>query len=77
MRIKYDQKADAVYIYLSEKKYAYGKDLDDTRHIDYASDDTPIGIELLCVTRGVNPDELPEQDKVIRLLEEKRIRVFA
>ncbi len=77
MKIKYDRAADAVYIYLSDKRYAYGKDLDDSRRIDYAADDTPIGIELLCVTRGVNPDNLPEQDKVIRLLEEKRIRVFA
>jgi uncharacterized protein YuzE len=77
MKIKYDPKADAVYIYLSNKRYAYGKDLDDSRHIDYASDGTPIGIELLCVKKGVNPDDLPEQDKIIRLLEQHRIKVFA
>jgi uncharacterized protein YuzE len=56
MRIKYDRTADAVYVYLSNKKYAYGKDLDDSRRVDYAADDTPIGIELLCVTKGVNSD---------------------
>ncbi|MFH0847286.1 MAG: DUF2283 domain-containing protein [Chloroflexota bacterium] len=77
MRIKYDAQADAVYIYLSDKPYAYGKDLDDSRHIDYAADGTPIGIELLCVKKGVNPEDLPEQAKIIRLLEQNRIKVFA
>lgn len=77
MKIKYDPEADAVYIYLSNKPYAYGKDLDIERRIDYASDDTPIGIELLSVSKGVNPDNLPEQRKVIQLLEGKNFRVFA
>lgn len=77
MKIKHDREADALYIYLSDKLYAYGKDLDDERHIDFASDDTPIGIELLCVSKGVNPDDLPNQEKVIRLLEAKNFKVFA
>ena len=77
MKIKYDPEADAVYIYLSAKTYAYGKDLDDSRHIDYASDGTVIGIELLHVKKGVNPDNLPEQEKVTRLLEHKNIKVYA
>jgi len=77
MRIKYDPDADAVYIYLSDKPYAYGKELGNERRIDYAFDDTPIGIELLCVSKGVNPDDLPEQHRVIELLESKNIKVFA
>jgi len=77
MKIKYDPVADAVYIYLSDKLYAYGRDLDNQRRIDYASDDTPIGIELLSVSKGVNPDDLPEQDKVIALLERDNFKVFA
>jgi len=77
VRIKYDPDADAVYIYLSEKPYAYGIDLDNQRRIDYASDDTPIGVELLCVSRGVNPDDLPQQRRIIELLEDKHIKVFA
>ena len=36
MEFKYDAQADAIYIYLSDKPYAYGKDLDDERRIDYA-----------------------------------------
>lgn len=77
MRMKYDPEADAVYIYLNTKPYAYGKDLDDQRRIDYATDNTPIGIELLCVSRGVDPDDLPEQERITQLLEEKHIKVYA
>lgn len=77
MKIKYDPEADAVYIYLRDAPYAYGKDLDNERRIDYASDNTPIGIELLCVSKGVNPDDLPEQHKIIELLEKSHIKVFA
>jgi len=76
MKIKYDLDADAVYIYLSDKPYAYGRDLDNERRIDYASDDTPIGIELLSVSKGVNPDDLPEQSKVVELLEDRNIKIF-
>jgi len=77
MKIKYDPEADAVYIYLRDAPYAYGKELDNERRIDYAADDMPIGIELLCVGKGVNPDDLPEQDRIIELLENSHIKVFA
>ena len=77
MKMKYDPEADAVYIYLSDAPYAYGKELDSERRIDYATDDTPIGIELLCVSKGVNPDDLPEERKIIELLEKSHIKVFA
>ena len=77
MKIKYDPEADAVYIYLSDKPYAYGKDLDEGRRIDYDSDDEPIGVELLCVSKGVNPDDLPNQAQIIELLEKENIKVFA
>jgi uncharacterized protein YuzE len=77
MRLKYDPEADAVYIYLSDGQYAYGKDLDSQRRVDYDADSTPIGIELLCVSRGVNPDDLPEQGKITEMLAKKHIKVFA
>ncbi len=77
MKINYDPDADAVYIYLSNQPYAYGKDLDNERRIDYSADNTPIGIELLSVSKGVNPDDLPEQDKIIKILEASNIKVFA
>ena len=76
MQFKRDAQADAIYIYLINKPYAYGKDLDDERRIDYASDNTPIGVELLCVSNGVNIDDLPHRDKIVDVLESNEIEVY-
>lgn len=70
MRLKYDhdQQADAIYIHLPRSEsYACGKDLDDERRIDYAADDTPIGVELLCVSNGVSVSGLPNSEEIIKL----------
>lgn len=77
MKFKHDPQADATYIYLSEKPYAYGKDLDDERRIDYASDSVPIGVELLCVSKGVNIHGLPCADEIADLLEDNGIKTYA
>lgn len=71
MNIEYDAQADAVYIQLSDKLYAYGRDLDDSRRIDYSEDGKPIGIELLNVSDGVNASDLPIPDEVIQALIER------
>jgi len=73
----YDQEADAVYITLRDLPYAYGEDIDHERRVDYAANGEPIGVELLCVSDGVNVDDLPEPVTIARLLEEHRIKVFA
>ncbi len=77
MNLNHDKEADAIYITLSDKPYAYGKDLDEERRIDYDADNNPIGIELLCVSTGVNIDELPEQSSIGKILGKKGIKVFA
>jgi len=77
MRLEHDEKANAIYIYLNDKPYAYGKDLDHERRIDYSVDGTPRGVELLCVSEGVNLDDIPQRGKIARLLEGKDIKVFA
>lgn len=83
MKISYDKKADAIYISfigktmgIKDKPYAYGKDLDEERRIDFDSDDNPIGIELLCVSAGVNTDDLPKKTEVERILTSKGIKVL-
>ena len=76
MKFKHDAQADAIYIYLGEKPYAYGKDLDDERRIDYASDNTSIGVELLCVSKGVNLDSLPHIDEIAEVLEAEGIKIY-
>ena len=59
MTIEYDARADALYITLSEKAYSFGKELDASRRIDYAADGTPIGVELLFPSRGLDLHDLP------------------
>jgi len=76
MEFKHDVQADAVYIYFSDKPYAYGRDLDDERRIDYASDNTPIGVELLCVSKGVNLDGLPHVDEIVECMETEGIKIY-
>ena len=76
MKFKHDTQADAVYIYLSDMPYAYGKDLDDERRIDYASYNTPVGVELLCVSMGVNLYGLPRKDETAEILEHNGIRTY-
>ncbi len=76
MEFKRDVEADAIYIHLSNKPYAYGKDLDDERRIDYASDNTPIGVELLNVSKGVNLDGLPHIDEIAEAVETEKIKIY-
>ena len=76
MKFKHDKQADAVYIYFSDKQYAYGKDLDDERRIDYDPDDTPIGVELLCVSKGVNMNGIPRADEIANVLEAEGIKTY-
>ena len=77
MKLRHDQQADAIYIDLSSKPYAYGKDFDDERRIDYASDNSPIGVELLCVSKGVNVADLPRVGEIAEVLQAEGIKIYA
>ena len=77
MKMKYDREADAIYILLSNKPYAYGKDLDNERRIDYDAKDNPRGVELLCVSTGVITDDLPNRAEVELALDDRGIKVYA
>jgi len=72
----YDTEVDAIYVRLSNKPYAYSKEIDEVRHVDYASDGTPIGVELLCVSEGVNVDDLPNSEEIARMLGDKHIKIL-
>ncbi|MBN2239478.1 MAG: DUF2283 domain-containing protein [Dehalococcoidales bacterium] len=75
MKDFYDKKADAIYIELSDKPYAMTKELDETRYIDFADDNTIIGVELLCVSEGVTTGELPERRIIEQVLEKHGIKI--
>jgi len=50
--------------------------LENERRIDYASDNTPIGVELLCVSKGVNLDSLPRIDEIAEVLKSNGINAY-
>ena len=77
MKIKYDKQADAIYIRFSDAPYAYGRDLDNERRIDYDANGEPRGVELLCVSDGVITDGLPRRGEIEQLLEKHHIKMFA
>ena len=77
MRAEYDKRADAIYIYLNDKPVDHTEKLDDLRYIDRAHDNTPIGIELLCVSDGVITNDLPQRAEIEHLLEKHNIKLFA
>lgn len=76
MKYKYDRDADAIYVYLSSDKYSYGEDRDEDRRIDYSSDNKPIGVELLSVSKGVNLDSLPEADEITVILRSEGVTTY-
>lgn len=77
MELKWDRKADAIYIYLSDEPYAHGKNLDPERRIDFNKDGEPIGVELLCVSEGVITDDLPNRAEIERALDDRGIKIYA
>ncbi len=77
MNVKYDKKADAIYILLNDIPYAYGESLDDERHIDYGEDGEVRGVELLCVSDGVITDDLPNRSEIERALDDRGIKSYA
>lgn len=77
MELRFDKEADAIYVRIGDGAYAYGEELDPERRIDYSADGKPIGVELLCVSSGVDLRNLPEQDAISELLSRRRIKVLA
>lgn len=77
LSIEYDRQADALYARLSDRDYAFGEDLDHARRIDYAQDGTPIGIELLYVSQGVDLTDLPMANELTAELRKLNIRELA
>ncbi|HEX5479643.1 MAG TPA: DUF2283 domain-containing protein, partial [Dehalococcoidia bacterium] len=69
--------ADTIYLWLSEQPYSFGEDLDRERRAGYAADRSAIGIELTCVSMGVDLRDLPARDEIARLLSSLNIEVFA
>ena len=58
MKATYDKEADAMYIYLTDKKFSKCKEIDRNTILDLDEDDNVIGIELLFVSKRF-PKSIP------------------
>lgn len=76
MGYEYDANADCAYILINKLPYAYSKEIDETRFVDYAEDGTVIGIELLYVSGGVDICDLPYESEVEQLLEKNDVKIL-
>jgi uncharacterized protein YuzE len=71
MTIRFDEEADALYIAFREIEPGGSKNqqaLDDFRIVDYDATDTPIGVEFLVVSGGINLDGVPYAEEISRAL---------
>jgi uncharacterized protein YuzE len=74
VNVEYDQATDSLYISLRDDvPRAFGRNLDESRYIDFGEDGQPIGIELLGVSRGVKTSGLPEEELVEKILRQRHV----
>ncbi|MGH2588929.1 MAG: DUF2283 domain-containing protein [Dehalococcoidia bacterium] len=76
-RIEHSKTADAIYVYLTDAKVAYTKELDDLRNIDYDATRGVVGIEFLGVSHGIDLRGIPFRPTVERLLEGYDFPIYA
>lgn len=58
MKVTYDKEADAMYIYLTDKKFSKCKEIDRNTILDLDEEGNVIGIELLFVSKRF-PQSIP------------------
>lgn len=73
LEIKYDRKADAVYLRFSDQEVAYSKRLDTERTVDYSEEGEIRGIEFLFASSGMKTDDLPYRSAIERALQDRGI----
>ena len=75
--LEYDESVDAAYLTVSDDPWARRERLDDARGINYATDGSVIGIEILSPRRkGVVLDGLPFPEDVARILRAVNFRLL-
>lgn len=75
--LEYDESVDAAYLVAAEGDWDHQERLDDARGINYTTDGTILGIEILSPKRrGVVLDGLPYQDDVARVMRAVGFRIL-
>jgi uncharacterized protein YuzE len=75
VRVKYDPVADAAWVFLRDGTFAETRELDPWRLIDVDPEGTPLRVELLTVSRGVDITDLPEAKQVAEALQHAGIAI--
>jgi uncharacterized protein YuzE len=75
--LEYDEAVDAAYLQVSEAPFDHQDRLDDARAVNYASDGSVLGIELLSPARkGVVVDGLPYERDVERVMRARGFKIL-
>ena len=75
--VEYDPEHGLMYIWLDRQKaWHHMRSVDGCRNVDYAQDETPIGVELICVKQGVELTGLPSPDELRVVLERYGIPIL-
>ncbi len=75
--LEYDESVDAAYLQVSEAPFHHQERLDDARAVNYATDGSVLGIELLSPARkGVVVDGLPYERDVERVMRARGFRIL-
>jgi uncharacterized protein YuzE len=75
--LEYDEAVDAAYLRFSDAEWHRQDRLDDARGINYAADDSVIGIEILSPRKlGVRLDGLPYATDVERVMRACGFRIL-
>ena len=68
LKITYDKEADAMYIYLNERKIKRTKEVSNLVFVDVDSKNQPVGVEILNVSRrlgrSIFGSEKPKQKNI-------------
>ena len=77
--VEFDSTVDAIFIGVHEGQFAYGKELDENRHVGFDAQGTTLWVSILNASQGVDLDMLPQEqaDLVAMELEKHNIRTFA
>ena len=79
IKVEFDSDVDAIFIGVHEGQFAYGKELDDNRHVGFDTQGETLWVSILNASQGVDLDMLPQEqaDQVSVELGKYNIRTFA
>lgn len=77
LQLKVDPKADAAYVRIANRPVARTREKSDQVNLDYDAKGELVGIEFLDVSDGVNLDDLPYHDELVKLFEGRGFKIYA